>query len=166
MPKGKLNNPNFKNTAVNATPSEIGEVMKSCMFFYGRPIVQTDEEAGERIIEYFQWCADNNSRPVWEELCMALGTTRQTVNRWEHKQLRPNSALSDLIKNAKAFMATFDAKMASEGKLDKIVYMFRAKNYYGMVDNKNITVSPAEGMLTEKTPEQIASEIDVELLQE
>ena len=39
-------------------------------------------------------------------------------------------------------MQTFDAKLAISGKMNFLAYCFRAKNYYGMSDKQEITVTP------------------------
>jgi hypothetical protein len=35
-----------------------------------------------------------------------------------------------------------DAELAQEGKIQPVVYMFRAKNYYGMKDQQDVVVTP------------------------
>ena len=47
-----------------------------------------------------------------------------------------------VIKKAKYFCKTFDAKMVISGKLNFLAYCFRAKNYYGMVDKQEVVLTP------------------------
>ena len=35
-----------------------------------------------------------------------------------------------------------DAELAQEGKIQPVVYMFRAKNYYGMKDQQDVVLTP------------------------
>jgi len=45
-----------------------------------------------------------------------------------------------LIKAAKIYLSAIDADLALLGFIDKVVYIFRAKNYYGMKDTQDIIV--------------------------
>jgi hypothetical protein len=47
-----------------------------------------------------------------------------------------------MIKNAKQIIAGIDAKLAAEGKIPQVVYIFRAKNFYGMKDQQDVIVTP------------------------
>lgn len=149
-----------------ATPSEMSTILSSCLYFYCKEPVKTDDEAQNRIIEYFTFCIDNDSKPTWEELCMALGVSRQTVNKWLHKQLLPNSARSDIIQKAKQMMESFDAKLVAEGKLNPILYMFRTKVHYGYDDNPDHHVSTETSQLETTSMREIAKSVGIDLLEE
>lgn len=49
----------------------------------------------------------------------------------------------------------FDAKLVMSGKANPIVYFFRAKNYYGLVDQKEFVVSAQNGQEQEKSVEDV-----------
>jgi hypothetical protein len=46
------------------------------------------------------------------------------------------------VKNAKDFIAAIEAELARDGEINGSVYMFRAKNYFGMVDKQEMVVTP------------------------
>ena len=46
------------------------------------------------------------------------------------------------LKKAKNLIASLDAELAQEGKIQPVVYMFRAKNFYGMQDKQEVVVTP------------------------
>lgn len=50
--------------------------------------------------------------------------------------------MSDIIKNAKAFIATLEAELARDGEINSTVYIFRAKNHFGMTDKQEVVVTP------------------------
>ena len=52
-------------------------------------------------------------------------------------------------------MKQIDAKLVESGKLNFLTYCFRAKNYYGMTDKSEITVTPSETRQDEYDPEEI-----------
>ena len=48
----------------------------------------------------------------------------------------------DVVKEAKSLIATIEAELARDGEINGSVYMFRAKNYFGMVDKQEVVVTP------------------------
>lgn len=50
--------------------------------------------------------------------------------------------MSDVIKNAKEFIATMEAELARDGEINSTVYIFRAKNHFGMTDKQEVVVTP------------------------
>ena len=99
----------------------------------------SDEEMEGRIEEFFRWCADTGTRPSMERFALAVGTTRETIRRW-----RNGIGCSDdrkfLMQQAVEVMAAFDADMVVEGKTPVVAWIFRAKNYYDMEDQKRVIV--------------------------
>ena len=104
------------------------------MMFYDRPIVKSDEECRERLYEFFDTCQKTGQLPTVEKMVMALGTIKQTVWNWENG-IGCSSVRMDLIKKAKGFIASFESEMVTEGKINPVVYIFRAKNYFGMKEH-------------------------------
>jgi hypothetical protein len=50
--------------------------------------------------------------------------------------------MADVVKNAKDLIAHLEAELARDGEINGSVYMFRAKNYFGMVDKQEVVVTP------------------------
>lgn len=119
-------------------------IIRSCLIeatrYMGAPIVKSDEEAIERIEEYFNHCINDGKRPTVEGLALCLGTTRSTMFKWETGESRTISG--NIIKKAKEFIGNFDANMVAENKLNPVTYIFRSKNYYGMRDSQEYVLSP------------------------
>lgn len=123
-----------------ATKEEIKGMISNVLYWYKRPIVKTDEECAERLNEFFSHVNETGEIPTVEKMCLALGTTRQTVYRWEQGEL--NNVRRDMIKKAKEILAAIDAELVSRNKIPTISYIFRAKNFYGMADQTNIVLTP------------------------
>ena len=104
---------------------------------------KNDDELCDRLNWFFQTCAETNQLPTVEKLCLALSWSRQHVFELEVGN-RPgfSSVTSDILKKAKNLIASLDAELAQEGKIQPVVYMFRAKNYYGMKDQQDVVVTP------------------------
>ena len=90
-----------------------------------------------------------------EKLALALGITRETLWKWEQQ---PGNR-GNIIKRAKETIAAYDADMVAKGKLNPVPYIFRAKNYYGMKDNQDITITP-NNPLTEENAADIVKKYD------
>lgn len=134
-------------------PGEISKILQNTMYWYKREIVKTDGECAERLNEYFTRIIQNDEIPTVEKMCLALGTTRTTVWEWENGSL--GSARANMIKKAKEILAALDAELVSKGKIPQITYIFRAKNFFGMKDNQEMTLVNGSPMGDEVSPDDI-----------
>lgn len=104
---------------------------------------KNDEELCERLNWFFEKCSETNQLPTVEKMCLALSWDRTYVFEMESgrkKGFSPQTA--NIIKKAKNLIASLDAELAQEGKIQPVVYMFRAKNFYGMQDKQEVVVTP------------------------
>ena len=155
---GKLKNPNAadnlpttalkrleqdddKRAFIGKTLSNILAVSKA---FEAPP--KNDEELCDRLNWFFKTCAETQQLATVEKMCLALSWSRQYVFELENGTKRgfsPDTA--DILKKAKNLIASMDAELAQEGKIQPVVYMFRAKNYYGMKDQQDVVLTPNQG---------------------
>lgn len=115
--------------------SGIKRIIGESLQYWGRRCPLTTEEVAETLNNYFAQCYDTGQIPTVEDLCLALGITRQTLHRWEHG-IQCDSERTIMIQQAKEVLAAIDAKLVTEGKLIPVTYIFRAKNYFGMKDQR------------------------------
>lgn len=127
-----------------ATEDEIKQIISNSFYWFNYPIVKSDEECAERLNEFFTHCNETGELPTVEKMCLALGTVRQTVYRWETGEL--GSVRQDMIKKAKEILASIDAELVSAGKIPQITYIFRAKNFFGLTDKQELVVTPNNPM--------------------
>lgn len=125
-----------------ATREDIKEITTNVLFWYGRKCVKTDEECAARLNEYFERINQTGEIPTVEKMCLALGTVRQVVWQWENGQGCSQNR-TDMIKKAKEILAALDAELVSRGKIPQVTYIFRAKNFFGMKDQTDLVVAPA-----------------------
>lgn len=139
--RGRGGTDNFHNRITGAKSEDISRCIRNCMTFYGLPIVKSDEECRERLEWFFDTCGQTGQLPTVEKMVMSLGAVKSTVFNWENgdgcSQVRMN-----LIKKAKEFIASFESEMVTEGKINPVVYIFRAKNYFGMKDQQDVVLKP------------------------
>ena len=136
-----------------ASKEEISEILRNTLYWYDREIVRSDDECAERLNEYFTRVVENKEIPTVEKMCLALGTVRRTVWDWENGSL--GTARANMIKKAKEISAALDAELVSQGKIPQITYIFRAKNFFGMKDNQEMTLVNGSPMGDEVSPEDI-----------
>ena len=86
---------------------------------------------------------------------MSLGAVKSTVWNWENGN-GCSSERMNLIKKAKEFIASFESEMVTEGKINPVVYIFRAKNYFGMKDQQDLVLTPNNPLGQDVPTEQIA----------
>lgn len=141
LTRGRGGTGNFPNAQHNDKPEDVRRVLTEVLHWYKMPRANTDQEIVDRITLFFETCASNSERPTVEKLCLALGYARNTVNEWKNC-MHCSAFRSNIIKMAFETLAAYDAGMATEGKLNPVPYIFRAKNYYGMKDQTDLVVSP------------------------
>lgn len=145
---GKYNFPNAQLKRLEEDDSKrevIGKSLHNIMHFYrvSNDPVKNDEELCERLNWFFETCTATNQIPTVEKMCLATGYDRKTVFNWESGAKRGfSSATGDIIKKAKNLIASLDAELALDSKIQPVVYMFRAKNFYGMADKQEVVVTP------------------------
>jgi hypothetical protein len=126
-----------------ASQGLVSKLLTEALEAYRMPPVKSDEELLDRLDAYFERCASKDIKPTVEEMCLFTGYSIKTIWAWENEQRGGfSNRTAEIIKKSKAYMATFDAKLLLEGKLNPVSYIFRAKNYYGMKDVQDVVLTP------------------------
>ena len=134
-----------------ASKAETSQMLANILYWRGYEIVKSDEECAERLTEFFERIIETGEIPTVEKMSLALGTTRKTVHEWENR----GDSRGDLIKKAKEVLASFDAEMAANGKIDRSVYIFRSKNFFGMKDVQDVVITPNNPLGNGKSAEEL-----------
>lgn len=160
--RGRGGSNNFGNNRSELVKTEedrklVQGLLNEVLEVYRMPRVTSDEELTQRLDDYFTACAQRGQIPTVEEMAMCTGYSQATIWDWENGRNKGfSSRTSELIKKSKEFLKTFDAKLVISGKLNFLVYCFRSKNYYGMVDKVEHVVSPGDPLGELKSPEELA----------
>ncbi len=105
--------------------------------------VENDEQLIERLDWFFQNCAETKQLPTVEKMCLAIGKPRESVFEIINGVQRGfSNDTADILRKAKNLIASLDAELAQEGKIQPVVYLFRAKNFYGMRDQQEMVLTP------------------------
>lgn len=149
--KGRGGNSNFPSAKFKPETDEdrelVGKLLREAFVAYKQDKVKSDDELKERINDYFNWCGTENIIPTVEEMSMYIGFTSGYILQIENgvrKGFSPETA--SIIKKAKEFLKTFDAKLVITGKMNFLAYCFRAKNYYGMADKQEVVLSQGNAL--------------------
>lgn len=158
--RGRGGSENFPNARFRPETEEdkalVSQLLGEVLTEYRQPRVRSDEELTERLDDYFRRCAERGQTPTVEEMCLSTGYSIQTVKEWQYginHGFSPQTAT--IIKKAKDFMQTFDAKLVIAGKMNFLAYCFRAKNYYGMRDQQDLNFVQPNPLGETKSPEEL-----------
>ena len=150
---GKYNFPNARMQLIEQDDEKrafVAKCIENNLVFFNAGIqnrVSNDEELCERLNWFFSQCAETQQVPNIEKLSNAIGYHRNTLLDWENGNSGGFSPYTkDIIKQAKQILASIDAELAQEGKTQPVVYMFRAKNFYGMKDQQDVVLTPNTGV--------------------
>jgi len=141
--RGRGGTENFPSTiGSSAKKEDIQRIGTNLLYWYKMPKAVTDEEIQDRLLHFFERCITNGELMTVEKMSLALGYDRKTIWSWETGGEGSTPARRNLIKKAKEILASFDAEMVNEGKINPVTYIFRAKNYFGMKDQQEYVLTP------------------------
>lgn len=146
---GKHNFPNAQMQLLEQDDEKrafVAKAVENNLVFFNKGVyekVKSDEELCERLNWFFSECARTQQIPNIEKMANAIGYHRSSLQAWESGQ-NPGftPATKEIISQAKQILASIDAELAQEGKTQPVVYMFRAKNFYGMKDQQDVVLTP------------------------
>lgn len=131
-------NPN--NASADAKATALRRTMAIKALDTGR--CTSAEELKDRFAQLFDLCFQYNFIPTVEALALCSGINRRDLWEIENEHSHKGSGMRDVVKNAKDFIATLEAELARDGEINSTVYIFRAKNYFGMTDKQEVVVTP------------------------
>lgn len=140
--RGRGGTHNFPQIIESPKADDVRRIGFTLLKWYNMEKAVTDEEIRERLYRYFVETLESGELPTVEEMCLALGYDRATIWKWETGGEGSTTARRNLIKKAKEFLASFDAKLVQENKVNPTTYIFRAKNYFGLKDEVEYVLTP------------------------
>lgn len=108
------------------TQSDISRAILNATRYIKAEPCKSDNEVSDRIELYFSECAEYGIIPKWETLALALGVTRRMVWQWATGQAG-SPARQKMIQRAKDILSAVDAELVQTGKVNPVVYIFRAE---------------------------------------
>jgi hypothetical protein len=143
--KGRGGTDNFPTripTEVRENKELMSEVIRTNLKWYKMPRVTDDADLERRLDMFFTVCLEQGELPTVEKMCLAIGYSHAMVHAWEKKIEPTTTRRLELLKNARSLLSAIDAELVSRGKINPVVYIFRAKNYFGMRDQQEHILTP------------------------
>ena len=151
-----MSDPNVKNFNRQLSDRVFDNIKK------GKPYVfESVEKLCDDVKEYIHLCMDTNTTPTVASIALWLGCHRDTLYSHAHDI---NSPYSDTCKNIIDMCHVTLENRAIGNGMNAVLYMFLGKNYFGLKDDKNITVTPATSNSTnsQETMDAIQKQIEEE----
>ena len=134
----------------------VSRIIGEARLAYKQPKPATDEELERRLDEYWKFCEERVCVPTVEEMCMYLGYCVSAISKMRTGVRNGLSARTkDILDRAYSFIGAIDSKLAVQGKIRDAVYIFRAKNFYDMKDQQELTVSGANDNTAEMSKDDL-----------
>jgi len=124
----------------DADKKDISTIVRNVMKNWTGRKVNSDAEFEQKAIDFFDDCMSTNEIPTVEKFCVACGITRNTL--WEWGRGSQGERRAELVAMVKEAFAAIDAELAVTNKIPIVSYIFRGKNYYGLVDEQKMTIEP------------------------
>lgn len=99
----------------------------------------TPDELRSEIADYFEFCFTERLTPGVASLSTWLGVHRDTLHDWETTN---RGGLSALVKDAKQVILAIQETSVMNGTIPPIPFIFLSKNYHGMHDKQDVTITP------------------------
>ena len=131
--------------SVQATPAEQSRYVRHVMANFNLAPIDLDDPAQvqERIVWYFNHCAEDGMKPTVAGICNALGIDRQTFYLWGTGERRGKSPeYVYMVKRAKAAIQELWEQYAADGQVNPVTFIFLMKNHYGYADKQEVVVTP------------------------
>lgn len=143
---GQINSSNAQNNKSTkeymAMPNvkAFNNKMKERMLTGGRPYAfDSVENLNRDIVAFIDICEETNTVPTITGVSYWIGCDRDTI--YNHAN-NPNSPFSATCKNIIRMCHMTMENGTIAGKINPVTFIFLAKNYFDLKDDKNITVTP------------------------
>lgn len=160
-----INSPNKTSYMQDPSVKEFMEEMNERAFGksrIGRPMAFSSLEQLENDVdEYIDLCRRTNTTPTVASISLWLDCDKDTI--YAHAS-NPNSPFSVTCKRIINMCHVALENRAIGNGMNSVLYMFLGKNYFGLKDDKNITVTPATTTManSQETMDAIQKQIEEE----
>ncbi len=142
-----------------ARAEEVSAMMHNVSRWFGRPRVTSTEELMERTQEFFSVIEETGEIPTIEKLCLALGITTRTFERWTNGE-HCDKQRQEAVEQVRQALAALEAELVTNGMIPQVVWIFRAKNFWGMKDQTEVVVTPNNPIGSDVPEEELRKRIE------
>lgn len=109
--------------------NEFAEIIND-VNFWNKGECASDEEAEQRIEEYFNLCVSKGEMPLFETMCLYLGISDDQGKEFALGE-GCSGRMTKLIQNALSRLKAIEAKAVYQGLIRDVPYIWRSKQYFG-----------------------------------
>lgn len=122
--------PEFAENGQTAKPINDFAKIINDVNFWNKPECASDEEAEQRIEEYFNLCVSKGEMPLFETMCLYLGISDDKGKEYAMGE-GCSGKMTRLMQNALARLKAIEAKAVYKGIIRDVPYIWRSKQYFG-----------------------------------
>ena len=141
-------------------PGENAKYVKHslAMMDWKQPDMSRIEEVNQRILDYFQLCADNDMKPSFAGMALAFGVDRRTMWKWCNdvpggRHLAPE--IRDTLKKGQQILNAQMEDYMQNGKINPVSGIFLMKNNMGYTDQQEVVLRPDSPLGEKADPEAL-----------
>lgn len=128
------------------------------MMDWKQPDMKSVEAVQERIVNYFQLCADNDMKPSFAGMALAFGVDRRTMWKWCNdvpggRHLAPE--IRDTLKKGQQILNAQMEDYMQNGKINPVSGIFLMKNNMGYTDQQEVVLRPDSPLGEKADPEAL-----------
>ena len=123
-----------------------------------KPDMKSVEAVQERMMNYFQLCADNDMKPSFAGMALAFGVDRTTMWKWcngssDIKPLAPE--IRNALKKGQQILNAQMEDYMQNGKINPVSGIFLMKNNMGYTDQQEVVLRPDSPLGEKADPEAL-----------
>ena len=141
---------------VDTTPGDNARYLRHSLSMWDLPVIDISDpkQVEERIVWYFDKCADDDMKPTVSGMALALGVDRRTLYDWSRGNVR-GVTHSPIVKKAMDLLAAMWEDYMQNGKINPVSGIFLGKNHFGYQDKQEIVVEPKNPLGEAENAEEI-----------
>ena len=141
-------------------PGENAKYVKHslAMMDWKQPDMSRIEEVNQRILDYFQLCADNDMKPSFAGIALAFGVDRRTMWKWCNDAPGGRHLAPEIRETLKKGQQILNAQMEDymqNGKINPVSGIFLMKNNMGYTDQQEVVLRPDSPLGEKADPEAL-----------
>lgn len=129
--------------AYQVEPTSVKDILNNIVNLTKQDRPTTEDEYICRFNWFFEYCAENGIKPTVEAFGLAMGwSSSDTISKYERGV--GGAFLADFVRRGKFVIQTFMSMAAMNGDIPPSIWIFYGKNFFNMVDVKQVVVSGSD----------------------
>jgi len=118
--------------------------------------LDSDEQVQDRIMWYFNHCAENDMKPTVTGMANSLGISRSTLSDWSNGSRRGKTDnRTQIIQQAYNVLGELWEDYMLNGKINPVSGIFIGKNHFGYTDKSEVVIEPKNPLGEMDNPDDI-----------